>query len=139
MQHELRRLTLRSADRHFILVLEALCLTCEKEVCVVQMRPVEKAASALSGPVGGSVSYALGFGHCGVRRGGMSSGDAGRYVSVDDVSVSCGGNIELYGVDTVLSGAASGGLCDLDRVTGGGDMDVSGVDTVVSACQWMSV
>ena len=33
---------------------------------------------------------------------------------------------------TVLSGAVSGGLCDLDRVSGGGDTDVSGVDSVVS-------
>ena len=54
----------------------------------------------------------------------------GWYVSVGDVS--CGGDMELCGVDTVVSGAVSGGLCDLERVSGGGDTDVSGVDTVVS-------
>ena len=42
----------------------------------------------------------------------------------------------MCGVDTVLSGAVSGGLCDLDRVSGGGDTDMSGVDTVV--CKAMS-
>ena len=31
----------------------------EEDVRMVQMRPVEKAASALSGPVGGSVSHVL--------------------------------------------------------------------------------
>ena len=40
--------------------------------------------------------------------------------------------MELRGVDTVLSGAVSGGLCDLDRVSGGGDTYMSSVDTVVS-------
>ena len=38
-------------------------------------------------------------------------------MSVGDVSVSCGGDMELCGVDTVLSGAVNGGLCDLDRVS----------------------
>ena len=58
----LRRLILRSADRPFIVAREeALCLMCEEEACVMQMRPVEKAALALSGPVGGSVSYVLGL------------------------------------------------------------------------------
>ena len=33
-------------------------------------------------------------------------------------------------VDTVVSGAISGGLYDLHRVSGGGDTDVSGVDTM---------
>ena len=33
---------------------------CEEEARVVQMRPAEKAAPALSGPVGGSVSCVLG-------------------------------------------------------------------------------
>ena len=45
--------------------------------------------------------------------GGVSSGDVGRYVSVGDVSVSCGGDMELCGVDTLLSGDVNGGLCDL--------------------------
>ena len=63
---------------------------------------------------------------------GVSSGDVGRYVYVGDVSVSCGGDMELCGVDTLLSGVVSSGLCDLDRVSGGGDTDVSCVDTVVS-------
>ena len=62
----------------------------------------------------------------------MSSGDVGSCVSVGDVSVSCGCDMELCGVDTVLSGAVSGGLCDLDGVSGGGDTDMGGVDTVVS-------
>ena len=108
MQHELRRLVLRSADRPFIVVREeALCLMCEEESRVVEMRSVEeKAAPALSGPVGGSVLN----------------------VSVGNVSV----DMELSGVDTVVSGAVGGGLCDLDRVSGCGDTDVSGVNTVVS-------
>ena len=111
VRHELRWLVLRSPDRHVIVVREeALCLMCEEEASVVEMRPVEKAAPALSGPVGGSVLI----------------------VSVGDVSV----DMKLSGVDTV-SGAVSGGLCDLNRVPGGGDTDVSGVDTVsgaVSVC-----
>ena len=111
VRHELRWLVLRSPDRPFIVVREeALCLMCEEEASVVEMRPVEKAAPALSGPVGGSVSN----------------------VSVGDVSV----DMDVSGVDTV-SGAVSGGLCDLNRVPGGGDTDVSGVDTVsgaVSVC-----
>ena len=111
VRHELRWLVLRSPDRPFIVVREeALCLMCEEEASVVEMRPVEKAAPALSGPVGGSVSN----------------------VSVGDVSV----DMDVSGVDTV-SGAVSGGLCDLNRVPGGGDPDVSGVDTVsgdVSVC-----
>ena len=40
--------------------------------------------------------------------------------------------MELCGVDTVLSGPVSGGLCDIDRVSGGGDTAVSDVETVVS-------
>ena len=51
-------------------------------------------------------------------------------VSIGDES--CGGDMELCGVDTMVSGTVSGGLCDLDRVSGGGDTDVSGVDTVLS-------
>ena len=75
---------LRSADRPFIVVREeALFLMCEEEARAVRMRPVvEKAAPALSGPVGGSVSN----------------------LSVGDVSV----DMELCGVDTVLSSAVSG-------------------------------
>ena len=98
----------------------------------MQMGPAKKAAPASSGPVGGSVSCVLGLDAVVLGDGGLSSGDVGRYVSVGDFSVSCGGDIELSGVDTVVSGAVSGGLCDLDRVSGCGDMDVSGVDTVVS-------
>ena len=33
----------------------------------MQMCPMEKAAPTLSGPFGGSVSYVLGVGCCGVR------------------------------------------------------------------------
>ena len=41
VRHELRRLVLRSADRPFIAVRgEALCLMCDEEARVVQMRPV---------------------------------------------------------------------------------------------------
>ena len=52
--------------------------------------------------------------------------------------VLCGVNTKEYTYiciilfNTVLSGAISGGLCDLDRVLECGDADVSGVDTVVS-------
>ena len=93
------------------------------------MCPVERAAPALSGPVGGSVSYVLGVDAV-VGDVGVSSCAVGRYLSVGDVSG--GGDMELCGVDTVLSGAVSSGLCDLARVSGGGDTAWSGVDTVVS-------
>ena len=57
LRHELRRLGLRLADRPFIVVREeALCLMCEEEASFIEMRPVEKPASGLSGPVGGSMS-----------------------------------------------------------------------------------
>ena len=121
VRHELRRLVLRSADRPFIVVWgEALCLMCDGEARVVQMRPVEKAAPALSGPVGGSVSCVLGLDAVVLDDGG-------------DVSVSRGGDMDLCGVDTVLSGAVSGGRCDLGRVSGVGDTGVGCVDTLVSA------
>ena len=42
------------------------------------------------------------------------------------------GDMELCGVDTLMSDAVSGGLCDLDRVSGGGDTAGSGVDAGVS-------
>ena len=42
------------------------------------------------------------------------------------------GILNMCGIDTVVSGNISGGLCDLDRVSGGGDTNVSRVDTVVS-------
>ena len=131
VRYELRRLMLRSVDRPFIVVREeALCLMCEEEASVVEMRPAEKAAPALSGPVGGSVSYVLGVDAVVLDDGGVSSGAVGRYVSVCDVSG--GGDMELCGADTLLSDAVSGVLCDLDRVSGGGDTAGSGVDTVVS-------
>ena len=38
----------------------------------------------------------------------------------------------MSGIDTVVSDAVSGGLCDLDSVSGSGDTGVGGVDTVVS-------
>ena len=104
----------------------------EEEASVVEMRPVEKAALCLSGPVGGSVSCVLGMDAVVLGDGGMSSGAVGMYVSAVDVSVSGGGDIELCGFDTVLSSAVGGGLCDLYRMSGGGDTDVSGVDTGVS-------
>ena len=136
VRHELRRLVLRSADRPFIVVREeALCLMCEEEARAVQMWPVvEMAASALSGPVGGSVSnlsvgdLSVDMELCGVDTV-LSSAVSGGLCDMDRVSG--GGDTDASGVDTV-SGAVSGGLCDLDRVSGGGDTDVSGVDTVVS-------
>ena len=72
---------------------------------------MDKAAPALSGPVGGSVSCVLGLDAVVLGDGGVSSGAVGRCVSVGDVSVSCGGDMKLCGIDTVLSGAVSGGLC----------------------------
>ena len=140
VRHELRRLMSRSADRPFIAVRgKALCLMCEEEARVVQMRPVEKAAPALSDPVGGSVSCVLGLDAVVSGDDGVSTGAVGRYVSVGDVSVSCGSDMDLYGVDTVLSGAVSGGRCDLDSVSRGdlvvrvGEMSLSGgLDAVVS-------
>ena len=146
MRHELIRLMSRSAYRPSIVVRgEALCLMCEEEAHVVQMRTVEKAAPALGGHVGGSVSDVLDVDAVVLCDGGVSSGAVGRYVSVCDVSVSCGCDIELCGFDTVLSAAVIGGLCDLDDVSrgdlvvrvgemslsGGGDAVVSGVDESV--------
>ena len=75
----------------------------------------------------------------------MSSGDVSRYVSGGDDSVPCGGDVELYGVDTVVPGAVSGCQGDLDSVSrgdlvvrfgemslsGGGGAVVSGVDESV--------
>ena len=92
----------------------------------MQMRSVEKVALPLSRPVGGSVPYGLDLDAAVfILDDGVSSGIVGRYVSVGDVSG--GGDMELCDVDTVLSGAVSGGLCELDSVTGGGDTDVSGI------------
>ena len=136
VRHELRRLMLRSADRPFIVLREeALCLMCEEEASVVELRPVENGASGLSGHVRGSMSCVLSLDAVVLGDGGVSSGAVGRHVSVGDVSVSCGCDMELSVIDTVMSDAVSGGLCDLDSVSGGGDTDVSGVDTAVSdAC-----
>ena len=83
----------------------------------MQMRALEKAAPALSGPVGISVSYVLGLDAVVLGDGGVSSGAVGRYVSVGDVSVSGGSDTGVSGVDTVVSDAASGCLCDLDSVS----------------------
>ena len=84
------------------------------------MRPVEKAAPALSDPVGGSVSY---VDDVVLGDGGVSSDVVGRYVSVGDVSG--GGDIvELCGVETVFSGVNS--------VVTAGELDVCGYDSIVS-------
>ena len=115
--HELRRLMLRSADRPFIVVREeTLCLMCEEEASVVQMRPVERAAPTLSGLVGGSVSYVLGVDAVELGDGGVTadSGDVGRYVYVGDVSY--GGDMELCGVDTVVSAAVCVALTGCQEV-----------------------
>ena len=133
VRRELRRLMWRLADKPFIVVRgEALCLLCEEEDRVVQMRPVEKATPALSVPVGGSVADVLGLDAVVLGDGGVSAGAVGRYVPVGDVSVSGVGDPVGCCVDKVLSGAVSGGLCDLDRVSGGGDTDVCCVDAVLS-------
>ena len=116
----------RSPEKPLVVVRgEALSLMCEEDAIVVQMRPVEKVAPALSGAVGGSVSYVLDLDAVVLGDGGVSSGVVGRYVPVGDLSG--GGDMELCVVDTVLSGAVSGCLCELDSVSGGGDTDVSGV------------
>ena len=45
VRHDLRRLVLMLSDKPFIAVREeALCLLCEEEASVVEMRPVEKVA-----------------------------------------------------------------------------------------------
>ena len=56
----------------------------------------------------------------------------GRHVSV--CHVAGGDDMELCGVNIVLSGAVSGGLCD--KVSRGGDTNVSDVDTVVLILPW---
>ena len=133
VRRELRRLMWRLANKPFIVVRgEALCLMCEEEDRVVQMRPVEKATPALSVPVGGGVADVLGLDAVVLGDGGVSAGAVSRYVSVGDVSVSGVGGPVGCCVDKVLSGAVGGGLCDLDRVSGGGDTDVCGVDKVLS-------
>ena len=100
------------------------------EASVIEMRPVEKAASGLNGSVGGSMSCVLSLDAVVLGDDGViaDSGDTGRYVSVGDERR----DMELSGVDTVVSGVISCGLCDLDRVSGGGDTNVSRVDMVVS-------
>ena len=67
------------------------------------MSPVEKAASGLSGPVGGSVSY----------------------VSVDDM--------EFSSIDTVVSDAVLSDACDVDSmsIVPGIDESVCGVNPVL--------
>ena len=71
------------------------------------------------------MSYVLDLNAVVLGDGVVSSGVVSRYVPVGDLSG--GGDMELCGVDTVLSGAVSGCLCELDSVSGGGDTDVSGV------------
>ena len=133
VRRELRRLMWRLADKPFIVVRgEALRLLCEEENRLVQMRPVEKATPALSVPVGGSVADVLGLDAVVLGDGGVSAGAVGRYVSVGDVSVSGVGDPVGCCVDKVLSGAVSGGLCDIDRVSGGGDTEGCCVDKVLS-------
>ncbi len=128
VRHELRRLMLRSADRPFIVVRgEALCLMCEEEARVVQMRLVEKTAPVLSDPVGGSLSCVLGLDALVLDDGG-------------DVSVPCGGGVELCGADTVVPRAVSGCLYDLDSVSRGDlvvrvdEMSLSGGGDAVVSC-----
>ena len=84
----------------------------EEDARVMQMHQVEKAAPALSGAVGGIVSYVLGLDAVVLSDGEVSSGAMGR--SVGDVSVS-----SRVVFDTVVSGAVSGCLCDIDSVSRG--------------------
>ena len=127
VRHDLRRLMLRSADRTFIVVRdEALCLMCEEEARVMHMRPVGKAAPALSKHFGGiSVSDVVAVDT--VLSGAISVG------LCDLDMLSGGGDTGVSGVDKLVAATVSGGLCNIDRVTGVGDTGVSGVDTLVSA------
>ena len=110
---------------------------CGKEARVVQIRPVEKAAPDLSGLVGGSVSHVLGLDIVVLDDGGVSYGVVGRYVG--DVTVSGGGDTDVSGIVTVVSGAVSGCMGDPDSVSRGDiivsvdEMSLSeGGDAVVS-------
>ena len=137
VRDELRRLMLRSADIPFIVVREeALCLLCEAEASVVEMRPVEKLAPALSGFVGGSVPYVgdLEFSSidtvvsdhvvvsdaCDVDS--MSIGDI--VVRVGEVSLSGGGDAVVLGIDE--------SECGVNPVLADGILNLCGIDTVVS-------
>ena len=94
---------------------------CEEEARVVQMRPVEKAAPVLSYPVGGSVSCVLGLDALVLDDGG-------------DVSVPCGGDVELCGVDTVVPGADLDSVARGDLVVHVGEMSLSGGGDAVVSC-----
>ena len=71
-----------------------------------------------SGPVGGSVPYVLGFDDVVLGDGGVSSGAVSGRMS-DLNRLSGGGDTDVSVVDTVVSGAVSGCLCDLDSVSKG--------------------
>ena len=153
VRDELRRLMLRSADIPFIVVREeALCLLCEAEASVVEMRPVEKLAPALSGPVGGSVSYVgdLEFSSidtvvsdhvvvsdaCDVDN--MSIGDI--VVRVGEVSLSGGGDAVVLGIDEsecgvnpVLADHGILNLCGIDTVVSGVNQPVCGDSLAMTA------
>ena len=60
---------------------------------------MEKAASGLSGPVGGNMSCVLGLDAVVSCDGGVTAGDVGRYVYVGDERR----DMELTGIDTVVS------------------------------------
>ena len=153
VRDELRRLMLRSADIPFIVVREeALCLLCEAEASVVEMRPVEKLAPALSGPVAGSVSYVgeLEFSSidtvvsdhvvvsdaCDVDN--MSIGDI--VVRVGEVSLSGGGDAVVLGIDEsecgvnpVLADHGILNLCGIDTVVSGVNQPVCGDSLAMTA------
>ena len=115
VRDELRRLMLRSADIPFIVVREeALCLLCEAEASVVEMRPVEKLAQALSGPVGGSVSYV----------GDLEFSRIDTVVS-DNVVVSDACDVDTMSIGDIVVHVAGMSLA------GDGDTVVSGVDEPV--------
>ena len=94
---------------------------CEEEDRIVQMRPVEKAAPVLSDPVGGSLSCVLGLDALVLDDGG-------------DVSVPCVGDVELYGVDTVVPGADLDSVSRGDLVVRVGEMSLSGGGDAVVSC-----
>ena len=124
---------------------------CEEEARIVQMRPVEKAAPGLSGPVGGSVSYVLGLDDVVLGDGGVSSGavseglrDLDRVSRSGDAVVSgfdepvCGVNsvmsadvLILWGIDTVVSGVDES-VCGVNSVMSADVLNLCGIDTVVS-------
>ena len=113
---------------------------CEEEARVVDMRPVEKAAPALSAAVCGSVSCVLGVDAVVLGDGGVLSGVMGRYVSAGDLDNVSGGDIVVRVSDMSLSGGGDpvvlgvdGSVCGVNRVLADSILNLCGIDTVVSS------